>query len=500
MEECTLLQDMEENERTPLVMELDRNAMDVDRWEIVISCNEYLRRFKDTLATVQLINRIPSRQLVRSYHTGPAFNKWMLLGHSNHMIWVPQIHKQAFFNFLDKFQTAQPGRLPLQASTGQALVTTSVFIHCLIQSGCRTLRLKVYGQKMPLDHRFVVTEPAEERHEWAKHNEWDIGTTFLSNKIWLFCATRGKVRGIRHFPMVIPASLDYGTVNITAQHKRRNFSVKIYPRMVHVLKSFNSHLQGGIPKTRSGTRRQVNAALTMIHNLTTKDDMSLGGFRIEVTVKAPTLKAAKSIVEQTRFLHPEYWLGIGDGPHAPELLKVRLITKKGLLDNANWVYHQADQLGQFEGDSNQRPSGIQVKALTDVMNGLGWNSGLRKPSKSLDPNAWWFDDDHTNLPEIFQSLANDFHTDEQIGRLFKMARDAAGQIPCKKYPNNIDHRYQVNNQSPFRVRCCMPGCYHRLARSAILHWIATLVEMEEIDGESLAAEMRTQSHMGRSEL
>jgi hypothetical protein len=52
-------------------------------------------------------------------------------------------------------------------------------------SGCRTLKLKAYGQKMPLDDRFVITEPAEENHEWAKHNEWDIGTTFLSDKIWL---------------------------------------------------------------------------------------------------------------------------------------------------------------------------------------------------------------------------------------------------------------------------------------------------------------------------
>lgn len=159
------------------------------------------------------------------------------------------------------------------------------------------------------------------------------------------------------------------------------------------------------------------------------------------------------------------------------------MTKKGLLDNANWVYHQADQLGKFEGDNNRRPSGIQVKALTDVMNGLGWNAGIRKPSKSLDPNGWWCDNDHTNLPEIFQSLANNFHTDQQIGQLFNVARDAAGQIPCKDFPDNPFYRYQVNNQSPYRVRCCMPGCYHRLSRTAIVHWIATLVEDEVIDGE-----------------
>jgi hypothetical protein len=291
--------------------------------------------------------------------------------------------------------------------------------------------------------------------------------------------------------MVIPASLDYGTVNINARYRQRNFAVKVYPRMVHVLKSFNSHLQSGIPKTTHGVRRQVNAALTMIHNITSKDDKSLGGFRIEVTVKAPTLKAAVCLVNQTSFLDPNYWLGHGDGPHAPKLLTARLISKKGFIENANWVYHQANQLGKFEGDNNRRPTSLQVRALTDVMNGLGWNSGLRTPSKSLDPDAWWYDDNHTALPEIFQSLADSFHTDEQIEQLFTMARDAAGQIPCKAHPTNTNHRYQVNNRSPYRIRCCMPGCYHRLARSAIVHWIATLVEDEVIDGQSLAQEMRS---------
>lgn len=87
---------------------------------------------------------------------------------------------------------------------------------------------------------FMLTEPAEAKHDCAKHNEWDLGTTFLDNKIWLFRAARDRVHRIRQYPVIIPASLDYGTVKITAQYKRQNFS-EIYPRIVHVLRSFNSH-------------------------------------------------------------------------------------------------------------------------------------------------------------------------------------------------------------------------------------------------------------------
>jgi hypothetical protein len=43
---------------------------------------------------------------------------------------------------------------------------------------------------MPLDNRFMSTEPAEAKHEWAQHNEWDLGTTCLDNEIWLFRAAR----------------------------------------------------------------------------------------------------------------------------------------------------------------------------------------------------------------------------------------------------------------------------------------------------------------------
>jgi hypothetical protein len=57
-------------------------------------------------------------------------------------------------------------------------------------------------------------------------------------------------------------------------------------------------------------------------------NVSLGGFRIEVTVNTPTLKEAKKMMDKTSVLDPNDWLGIRNGPHAPELFKARSITKK----------------------------------------------------------------------------------------------------------------------------------------------------------------------------
>jgi len=460
--------------------------MDVDRWELVISPEEYLDRFKDSLADIQLRNRAPLRKLHTPYKRGPAFDKYLLIAEATHQLWVDLRYKKPFFNALDEFMDVQEGTLEYQASQGKAHLPTSVFIDCLIAAGCHTIRLKSYGQKMPMTAPFLHNEPAQINHRWAKHNEWDIGTTFVSPYIWLFASATGRRHGIKHFAMCVPGSGDYGSVNVQQSHRGRKFTVKIYPRLVHVIKSFNSHLQGSIPTKLSGVLSQVAGAERMIHSLTGKDAMGLGGFRIEVTVRAVSLREATKVVKRTGFLNPEYWLGLGDGPHAPKLISAKVIDRQAFLDNANWVLQQANSAKVFHGQGANKPSKQHIQALTDILNALGWNGDLRTPTKSLRPNAWW------NMvapaaPSLFGTLAEIYQTDDQIRALFELARANAGRdgIPCKSQPNNPSHRYQVNNGTPFKIRCCMHGCYHRLHRSAIIQWIAELVNQGVIDGAVL---------------
>ena len=152
-EEFTALVDL--SEESPAINGLDPQPVDVDRWELVISPEEYQRRFKDTLATVQLISRAPLRRLHTTYHRGPGFDRWLLLAQANHQLWVDPQFKDPFFAKLDQYQIAQPGQLPLQASQGNVHLSTSVFVRCLSQAGCDTIRLKAYGQKTPIDEDFV---------------------------------------------------------------------------------------------------------------------------------------------------------------------------------------------------------------------------------------------------------------------------------------------------------------------------------------------------------
>jgi hypothetical protein len=76
--------------------------------------------------------------------------------------------------------------------------------------------------------------------------------------------------------------------------------------VVHLIKSFNSQLQGNIPTTLQYVRNQVAACQRMINSLTSKEDMAMGGLWIEVTVQAATLKDTYRAVKKTHLLEPAF--------------------------------------------------------------------------------------------------------------------------------------------------------------------------------------------------
>jgi hypothetical protein len=53
------------------------------------------------------------------------------------------------------FTLLSPVDSNFQASLGNVHLPTTVFIHCLIAAGCNTIRLKAYGQKMPMTEDFL---------------------------------------------------------------------------------------------------------------------------------------------------------------------------------------------------------------------------------------------------------------------------------------------------------------------------------------------------------
>jgi len=132
----------------------------------------------------------------------------------------------------------------------------------------------------------------------------------------------------------------------------------------------------------------------------------------------------------------------------------------------------------FVGAASDKPSKQQAQAIVDILNALDWDDGITRPSKSLDPDALWLSTPSTDRAVIYQELLERHQTDQEIRILFDKAREAGPHfgLPCKSKPGNPEHRYQVHSKSPFRVRCASLDCGSKLQRTALVHWIAELVQ------------------------
>ena len=450
--------------------------IDLDKWEIALSPDAYQHRFFGTLPLVQLVSHIPKRLPAIAQATN---DDWMLLASSVHQIWIKAGFKYAFMRALKKRQVVQPGKHPLQACSGRILIPVKVFIDCLKRAGCQTLWIKAYGQKLPLTDQFLGIEPSFPAHPFARYNEWDIGRSFDSVFIWLWAPATGNLRDVSTFPMIIPASGDFGSVRVQVRLNSRDFTVKIYPRLVHLIKSHNSQLGATIPKTQYGVRAQGRQALQMISDLAASRLQDMDGFRIEVTVQAPTLAAAREIVDNTPFLYPEFWLDPAASYPALHFLKlnVKLIEKTGLLANANWMHSAATSAGVFSGRDSNHPVSRSIQGLVDVMASFGWNSGLRTVTRSAAKDAWWRSEaEQSTELTILAHLQKTFPSvSQQIGllKVFR-AKSTFGYIPCQLHPGNKSHRYQVQDRDRLRVRCGNKSCSHRLRSSELMRWIAKL--------------------------
>jgi len=136
--------------------------------------------------------------------------------------------------------------------------------------------------------------------------------------------------------------------------------------------------------------------------------------------------------------------------HAEKTVAARLLPRQAFLDNALWIQQQPTNLKIFQGDSSAHPPKQQLRVFTDILNAVGWYNGLRSPTKSLKPKAWWNNNSDKTDPSLYQSLCAICQTDDQIRELFNIARSMVTAIPCQRHPNTARHRYQVNKSAPFR--------------------------------------------------
>jgi hypothetical protein len=131
-------------------------------------------------------------------------------------------------------------------------------VECLKAARCQSVLVKLYNQKLPILPQHIPYEPAHIHHPSADTNLWHIGMSYPSDKIWLFALVAGVTRANVIYPMVTLPPLGYGSIHIdNLEFHGTRFMVKIYPLLVHTIKSLKGAIQNTIPKTLGGIKDKV---------------------------------------------------------------------------------------------------------------------------------------------------------------------------------------------------------------------------------------------------
>lgn len=503
---------MEQRDITRILGMVVSGPRDLDKWEIAMSPDDFQSNFGSVLAVVRLASHVPRKKKPTSARD-KHMSKYFLLAETPQQIWVRDKVKGTFFRELKAWRTVQPAKQAKAATYGNLLVPVSQLVHCLDTALCTTMFLKAYGQKLPLVPPFFgrgthpetdgetssVPEPAPP-HPRSHYNLWDIGKTFKSSKIFLFAPAHGACPQMSLYPMVVPASLGYGSVLVRdiSWHGDK-FNVKVYPRLVHTIKSINSRIQGDIVTTLRGVKRRVEACSKLVSRLEDVPAWEMGGYRIEVTVSAGTLKEARDKVQDVPFWDLQWWMSpisytLGTLPFLE--LAVKVTTKQGLLDNARWMSLRAESLGLFTGDNNVPASRLQKQAVADLLASVGWNAGRRQVTDCLSPTAWWLEgqgtetEDVPDLPfvpgvpslrdtttrlKILSHLTRTFSGRAGLKRLLAIIKESVGYVPCQRDMSlSSTHKYWVRDWSPLRLTCMT--CNHNIFEAAAYKWFAQLVD------------------------
>lgn len=82
------------------------------------------------------------------------------------------------------------------------------------------------------------------------------------------------------------------------------------------------------------------------------------------------------------------------------------------------------------------------------MQSAGMPASLRRPTKSLSADAWWWDTEPIGDTAVPRALPEASQGDHAIRYLFELARNKCHNysVPCKTGPGNSLHRYQVHNR------------------------------------------------------
>lgn len=312
------------------------------------------------------------------------FKQWTAIAHSFQQILVHPRFKLPVLAQVDKLKHF-PKRAYLY-STAHLPISSFHFNSCLRKAGVDIVCVNTTGARLPFTMDTPHREPADLSHDLRHLNTWVIGETFLSEWVFLFAPAQ-QTEGMKTYPTLIPASLDFGCIHFEFDWLGQTLAVKIISSFVDYVKAVDPKPLSW-PKTVFGYRRKKEKFEHILTHLEAGEADQMGGYRIEVTVRAPTLVEARVFCEYSPFYDINFWRNPPAGLERFKL-DVKVATKAAALANAHWIMDRAVHCGVFSGADSDKPQHIHTQGMFDTLAGIGYNGASAQPTASLATDAWW---------------------------------------------------------------------------------------------------------------
>lgn len=212
--------------------------------------------------------------------------------------------KQPLVNHLNQHLVVEVTPFPGALTRGSHSVNLQMFVEALEVIGCCSVRLLVYGIKNPLD--LFPIEPANLQHPLASTNTFDLGRLVDHPDLLLVKGAYHYVQPLKTSPMFLEVGQGFGSITTNLRWQEMLVRCKVYPRVVHTIKSIRAKHVSSQPKTIGATRLRFKSLQKMLSNLLLTHWK--GGLRLEVTITASSLLQARRFVEASPLLTLSEWL------------------------------------------------------------------------------------------------------------------------------------------------------------------------------------------------
>ncbi|PWY99573.1 hypothetical protein BCV70DRAFT_162355, partial [Testicularia cyperi] len=257
------------------------------------------------------------------------------------MVKVAPEYKQPLLDFLaGKGVVVKGSEYPTALIRGNQVITVGKLIQALEAIGCQTIRFQAYGMKEPLDG---YSDLGNVDHPMADLNTFDLGKMYPDPSIILVKPRHLQPAGITTYPMLLPLGTDYGTVQMRVNYNASKlYSVKAYPRLVHLIKAHAGNQVLWAPKTVQNAKARQKALYKQLEFMKQSSRSMMGGLRLEVTVQAKTLRLAVQEIGNTPLLSLNAYRNPQSEVMRPYQLRTLCVSKSDYIDNLVFMLSRAE--------------------------------------------------------------------------------------------------------------------------------------------------------------